>query len=138
MSVFSSSRPDSRGPAAGPGLPLSVLARGLRVVGDIRSDGIVKIEGRLDGGISGTQQLLVATGGVVVGDIAAGEVVVGGRVEGDIVATARIELQAGGEVRGNLTAPKVVVQEGGVVNGRLRAARPDAPAVTMEPLRKTA
>jgi cytoskeletal protein CcmA (bactofilin family) len=137
MSVFSSSRPTGHTPVPGP-LPLSVLARGLRVVGDIHSDGIVKIEGRLEGGIRGTPQLLVATGGIVVGDITAGEVVVSGRVEGDIVATGRIELQPGGEVRGNLTAPQVVVQEGGVVNGLLRAARPVTGVALVPELRKSA
>lgn len=137
MSVFSISRPDAR-TSAGEPAPLSVLARGLRVVGTIESDGTVKIEGRLDGDIHVGRQLLIATGAVVIGTVCADEVVVAGRVEGDIVAAVRIELQPGCDVRGDLVAPLVAVQEGGVVNGHIRATRSDAGSVTKPELRMSA
>jgi cytoskeletal protein CcmA (bactofilin family) len=126
MSVFSPTRRPDRGPADRPARPgqLSAPARGLHITGEIESDGIVTIEGRLDGAIRGTPQVFVAPGGVVVGGVFAHEVVVGGRVEGDIAATARIELQAGAVVQGDVTAPRIVVHEGGEVNGHFRMQRP--------------
>jgi cytoskeletal protein CcmA (bactofilin family) len=125
MTVFSPSRraDTARPPQA---TQLSVLARGLRITGEIESDGIVTIEGRLDGTIRGAPQVFVAPGGVVVGGISAGEVVVGGRIDGDVAATARVELQAGAVVRGDVTAPSIVVHEGGEVNGHFRMQRPAA------------
>lgn len=123
MSVFSPSRHPDR--PAQPG-QLSVLARGLHVTGEIQGDGIVTIEGRLEGSIRSTPQVFVAPGGVVVGGVSANEVVVGGRVEGDIAATTRIELQAGAVVRGDVTAPRIIVHEGGEVNGYFRMQRPAA------------
>lgn len=140
MPVFKSGRPADRQSApAVRQAPLSVLAEGLRVIGEIESDGVITIQGRLEGNLRGKTQVLVALGGVVVGDIAAEEVVVVGRVEGNITATSRIELRDGAVVRGDLTTPRVVVQEGGVVNGCLRADRPSPElAVSFEPLRKTA
>jgi cytoskeletal protein CcmA (bactofilin family) len=68
--------------------------------------------------------VVIAPGGVVVGDVFAYEVVVGGRVEGDIRATKRVELQAGGVVQGDITAPSIVVHEGGEVNGQFRMQQP--------------
>jgi len=127
MSVFSSSRHVDRSSAAGP-MPaqLSVLARGLHVTGEIQSDGIVSIEGRLDGIIRGTPKVFVAPGGVVVGDVSANEVVVGGTIEGNVSATTRVELQPGAVVQGDVTTPRIVVHEGSEVNGNFRMERPPA------------
>jgi len=127
MSVFSSSRRGDRPSTAAP-LPaqLSVLARGLHVTGEIQSDGIVSIEGRLDGVIRGTPKVFVAPGGVVVGDVSANEVVVGGTIEGNVSATTRVELQPGAVVQGDVTTPRIVVHEGSEVNGNFRMARPPA------------
>lgn len=137
MSVFSLSRPERRS-SDGDRAQLSVLARGLRVVGTIESDGTVKIEGHLEGDIHVGRQLLIATGGVVLGSVRADEVVVAGRVEGDIVAAVRIELQPGGDVQGDLTAPLVAVQEGGVVNGHIRATCLEAGEAARPELRMSA
>ena len=127
MSVFSSSRRVDRPSTAG-SLPaqLSVLARGLHVTGEIQSDGIVSIEGRLDGTIRGTPKVFVAPGGVVVGDVSANEVVVGGTIEGNVSATARVELQPGAVVQGDVTTPRIVVHEGSEVNGHFWMERPPA------------
>jgi cytoskeletal protein CcmA (bactofilin family) len=126
MSVFSPSRSTNRPSTAGPaqGGQLSVLAHGLHVTGEIQSDGIVTIEGRLDGVIRGTPRVFVAPGGVVVGDVSANEVVVAGRIEGNVDATTRVELQAGAMVQGDVTTPRIVVHEGSEVNGRFRMQRP--------------
>jgi cytoskeletal protein CcmA (bactofilin family) len=137
MSVFSVNRAD-RHPSDADPAGLSVLARGFRVIGTVESDGTVKIEGHLDGDVHVGRQLLVAAGGVVLGNIHADEVVVAGRVEGDIMATARIVLQPGCDVRGDLTGPVVAVQEGGIVNGRLRATRVETELPASEELRKSA
>jgi len=137
MSVFSVNRVERRPPDS-PAAPLSVLARGFRVVGTIESEGTVKIEGHLDGDIHVGRQLLIAAGGVVLGSVFADEVIVAGRVEGDIVAAVRIELQPGCDVRGDLAAPLVAVQEGGVINGHIRATRPEAGAASTPTLRMSA
>lgn len=137
MSVFAATRRTADQAASAP--HLSVLARGLRVTGEIESDGIVTIEGRLDGVILGSAQVVVAPDGVVVGDVSAYEVIVSGLVEGDIAAAKRIELKPGGHVRGDVTAPRIVVHEGGEVNGRFTMRPPaEIPDVGEDRLRLSA
>jgi len=142
MSVFATGR---RADASSPndvtlGSQLSILGRGLRIVGELECEGVVKVEGRFEGAVHGRTQVLVAPGGVVVGDVSAGEVIVVGRVDGDITATTRVELQPGGVVHGDVTAPRIVVHEGGEVNGRFRMERRSVaqPAAVPVQLRKTA
>src|SRR5215213_5230532 len=95
-------RNDSSLPEAG----LSVIASGMKIVGDIESTGVVKIEGIVEG--------------TVHGDIRAHEVVIGGTVVGTIIADERVEIQGTSTVQGDIHTKSIVVLEGGVINGTVR------------------
>ena len=109
-------RNDSPPPEAG----LSVIAAGMKIVGDIESTGVVKIEGIVEGAIRGARQLLLGRQGTVHGDIRAQEVVIGGTVVGTIVADERVEIQGTSTVQGDIHTKSIVVLEGGVINGTVR------------------
>jgi cytoskeletal protein CcmA (bactofilin family) len=141
MSVFSSAKSGDREPIAtiGQSAQLSIVANGTRIVGEIESEGIIKIEGRVEGIVRGHEQVVVAPGGAVIGDVRGNEIIIAGRVEGDVAATARVELRAGGAVHGDITAPRIAVQEGGELNGRVQMEKPAASrTVSAEQLKKTA
>ncbi|GBD32031.1 MAG: hypothetical protein KatS3mg081_2253 [Gemmatimonadales bacterium] len=99
---------------------ISIIAAGMKISGEIESDGIVKIEGQVLGNVRAEKQVLVARGGVIEGDIETAEAIVGGEVRGAVQASERVEVQAGASVQGDITTPRIVVQEGGEVNGHLR------------------
>ena len=99
---------------------LSVIAAGMKIVGDIESTGVVKIEGIVEGAIRGARQLLLGRQGTVHGDIRAHEVVIGGTVVGTIIAEERVEIQGTSSVQGDIHTKSIVVLEGGVINGTVR------------------
>src|SRR6185295_6039183 len=99
---------------------LSVIAAGMKIIGDIESTGVVKIEGIVEGAIRGARQLLLGRQGTVHGDIRAHEVVIGGTVVGTIVAEERVEIQGTSSVQGDIHTKSIVVLEGGVINGTER------------------
>lgn len=109
-------RNDSSVPEAG----LSVIASGMKIVGDIESTGVVKIEGIVEGAVRGARQLLLGRQGTVHGDIRAHEVVIGGTVVGTIIADERVEIQGTSSVQGDIHTKSIVVLEGGVINGTVR------------------
>ena len=126
MSLFSSNGKNGQphsAPACSSVPGLSIIAADLRVEGELRSTGVVRIEGTVIGNLQIDGQVIVADGGLVEGDIDANESVIAGEVRGSIVSSERIELRATAMVRGNLSAPKLAVQEGGVVEGRLRVGK---------------
>jgi cytoskeletal protein CcmA (bactofilin family) len=101
--------------------PLSILARGIRLTGTLETSGVVRIEGEVEGDLRARGgQVLVAPGGVVQGDVEAALTVVAGEVRGKIVATELVELKAGSVVYGDITTPRITVEEGGAVNGTLQ------------------
>jgi cytoskeletal protein CcmA (bactofilin family) len=99
---------------------LSIIGAGMRVVGDISADGVVKIEGIVVGTVHAAKQVLVAKGGQVEGDVVSREAIVGGEVRGAIYAEERVELQATSVVHGDVSTKRLFVQEGGEINGVLR------------------
>src|SRR5256885_8454626 len=117
MAMFSEKTGAGAGEATG---ALSIIGAGMRVVGDITAEGVVKIEGTVVGTVQAARQVLVAKGGVVEGDVMTKEAIVGGEVRGAIQASERVELQVTSVVYGDITTRRLLVQEGGEINGVLR------------------
>jgi len=97
----------------------SVLAAGLTVVGDIETEGTVRIDGRLEGSVRRAGSIIIGTDAVVQGNVSAREVVVGGSVQGNINAVDRVELQPTSVVTGDVEANAVLIQEGATLRGRM-------------------
>src|SRR5688572_31710629 len=72
----------------------SVIAPGMKIVGDVETSGILKIEGTVQGSIRGARQVMLGRSGLIQGDVHAEEVILGGRVVGTITAMERVEIQA--------------------------------------------
>ncbi len=99
---------------------LSIVAKDLTIAGDLQAAGVIRIEGRVIGNVHAGDQVLLSEGGIVEGDIAAREAVIGGRVHGCITATERVELQTSAVVHGDVATPRLLIQEGGRVNGGVK------------------
>ncbi len=106
--------------APAPSTTLSIIGAGMTVRGDLDANGVVKIEGSVDGNVRAAAQVLVAKGGSVQGDVETTEAVVGGTVSGAIQARDRVEIQAGASVHGDITTRRIAVAEGGTLNGLIR------------------
>ena len=135
MSIFKQPTPNSPGPdrperppvrldspptTAAEGGGTSVIASGLKIVGDVETSGTLKIEGTVQGSIRGARQVVVGRSGVIQGDIQAEEIVIGGRVKGTVTASERVEIQANSVIEGDVHTRSIVVFEGGLLNGNVR------------------
>src|SRR5678816_1976507 len=61
----------------------TVIAKGLKIVGSVTAEGLVEVNGQIDGELHCTS-LVIARGAHVTGTVAAERVVVDGTVEGPI------------------------------------------------------
>ena len=66
----------------GDGIPLSIIAKDMTVTGDMSTDGVVKVEGRVKGTIRSTTQVIISPGAVIEGDVETKEAIVAGDVQG--------------------------------------------------------
>ena len=100
--------------------PMSIISSSMRITGDVECAGVVKVDGHIDGSVTGARQVLLGRGGTVHGNVIAGEVVIGGVVDGAINAGERLELQGTAVVNGDIDTKSIVVLEGARINGIVR------------------
>ena len=95
------------------------------IKGELTAHEDLVIAGRLEGSIHVTGHFVtVEAGASVVGDIKATEIVVTGTVAGSLVAEERIQMRDGADLKGDASAPRVVVTDGALVNGRIETQAP--------------
>jgi cytoskeletal protein CcmA (bactofilin family) len=108
-------------PAPGryPVLPEGALFEGLLVLPrPSRIDGVVR------GEVLAASDVWVGPTGCVYADLEVRAIVIEGRVEGDVTAAERIELRGTARIRGNVSAPRIAMDEGCVVDGTCAAGAP--------------
>jgi cytoskeletal protein CcmA (bactofilin family) len=151
----SQAQPDSASPAAaakapaampsGAGATLTVIASGCRNDGAVGGSGDIQVQGELTGEVTSSGSLVVAESGTVKATVHARTVIVAGSVQGDVSADEKIELKPSANLRGNITAPRIMIQDGATFEGQVfmknparkgpgKAADPP-PAKTDEPAR---
>jgi len=98
---------------------ISLIAPGMKIVGDCETDGTIRIEGRIEGTIRAGKSVVVGRSGEVIGDVFTQDAVISGRVSGNITAESRLELQATCDIQGELRSRRVQLDEGARFNGQV-------------------
>ncbi len=94
------------------------IGKSIQIKGDLTGNEDLVIEGQVDGRIDlPNNQLTIGAEGKVKADLQAKSVVVVGHVSGNVTATEKVEVQATGIIDGDVKAPRLIVQEGAVLNG---------------------
>jgi len=109
-------------------IPFSIIASDMTVIGDLETEGVVRVEGRVRGNVRVGSQVLVAEGAVIEGDLHTQEAVIAGQVSGAIHARERVELQATALVAGDVLTPRISIIEGAKITGEVKmdsAAKPE-------------
>jgi len=98
---------------------VSVVAPGMTIFGDVKCDGTVRVEGKIEGSIKATKSVVVGKHGHITGDIETQDVVVAGTVVGTVAGASRVELQETCKIEGDIRSRRVKLDEGGQIEGRL-------------------
>lgn len=96
----------------------TVIAAGATVTGTLRGEGIIQVEGTVEGEIDLKGAVMVSPSGLVKGPLTADVIRIAGRVEGVVNARERLLLQKTGSLEGDMTTPALEVEDGGRLNGR--------------------
>ena len=101
---------------------MSIIGPGMHIVGDIVTDGTVRVEGRIEGTIRAGKAVVVGKEGEVQGEIFTQDAVIGGTVRGSVTAESRLELQATCNIQGQIQAraQHLQLEEGARFNGQIQ------------------
>ena len=123
--------PSSGAPLAHRSDQETVIARGVRVEGEFKSQGNVIIEGELSGTLHCGGHLMVGPEALIKATIQTGDATISGKVMGDITANRRLELKPTAQVSGNITAEQIAIDVGAALEGNVKVGgggKREAPA----------
>jgi cytoskeletal protein CcmA (bactofilin family) len=104
----------------------SIIGEGTKFKGEFELNGLLRIDGDFTGVIRTRGKVLVGQNGRAECTLHAGTVVVGGVVRGEIVSTEKVIILSTGLVLGNISTPRLIVEEGVIFNGSCRITSPAA------------
>jgi cytoskeletal protein CcmA (bactofilin family) len=96
----------------------TILGKGTVVLGDIKVQNSLRIDGHVKGNVKTTDTVIIGKGGSVEGQISSKHVFLAGSVQGDIIASGKVFLEATSSVMGDVKASRLVIDEGAVFDGK--------------------
>ena len=96
----------------------TVIAEGVTMAGKLFGEGVIQVEGAVEGEIDLKGAVIVTTTGRVHGPISADVIHVAGSVEGSVLARDHLRLEKTGTLEGDAETVSLVVEDGGRLNGR--------------------
>jgi cytoskeletal protein CcmA (bactofilin family) len=118
---------------ATPETVLSIIGPGMKVVGDLETDGTVRIEGFVTGNVLAGKAVVIGKDGGVEGAVVTQDAVISGRLKGKLTADSRLELQATSRIEGEVHAHRMQLEEGAMLNGTVQMGERKSTDVHIEP-----
>lgn len=104
----------------------SILAKDMRVTGELKFKGKARLDGTVEGNIKG-EHLVLSESGRVHGDLDLVSLICHGTVEGNIKAQ-QVTIHRTASVHGSLVATSLTVEPGARLNGEITSSQQQAAA----------
>ena len=111
----------------------TLIGAGTIVRGEVAGEEDLLVEGRVEGKIDLRQNAVtVGAKGRLAAEVRARTILIDGEVDGNLNAEEQIVIRKSGRVRGDLTSPRVTIEDGARFKGAIdmEPKRPVAPAVS--------
>jgi cytoskeletal protein CcmA (bactofilin family) len=114
-------RPDSNtAPRPPAGREHAVIGASIHIDGDLRGEEDLLIEGEVNGTVQlKNNSLTIGPQGKVRADVYAHSIYVDGFMEGDLYGSERVAIRKSAQVRGNVTSPRVSLEDGAKFKGSI-------------------
>ena len=105
--------------AAGPSPTTTAIGPTIVIKGKLRSDEDLIVKGRVEAEISSSKALLVENSGIIKANVRVKSARISGVLVGNITAEERVEIAPDGRMVGDITAPKIIINDGAAFRGRI-------------------
>lgn len=94
------------------------VGHGTTLSGETQFHAMLRVDGHLVGSVSSEAgTLIIGNNGQVDANISVAAAMVNGSVNGDIVATEKLQLGRTARVMGNISSPRLIIEEGAILEG---------------------
>ncbi|MEZ4703013.1 MAG: polymer-forming cytoskeletal protein [Rhodothermales bacterium] len=113
---------------------INMIGEGTVFEGTLRSESDLRISGRIVGKLHVGGKAIVATEGVVEGEMMATNAEVAGSVQGEIRIKELLVLKGSARVDGNIEAARLIVEEGSIFNGKCQMTKETGTTAKVHPV----
>lgn len=103
--------------------PQSRITEATNITGEIRGQGDLNLDGKLNGLIEIEGLLTIGKKANFNGEASAENMIIEGRIEGQIKVNAKIEIRNSGYVQGNIICQQIVIAEGAYLDGKIKTKK---------------
>ena len=101
---------------------INIIGTGTSIVGDIMSNGDIRIDGNLTGTVKTSGKLVLGATGVIEGDIICQNADISGTIKGKLAVSELLSLKAVSKINGDITANKLSIEPGALFTGTCNMA----------------
>lgn len=116
----------------------TLIGQGAELRGPISVEGSIVIDGKVEGNVSASERITLGLHAAVQGTLQAPEIIVGGKLHGHVHAGIFAEILSSAHIDGDVRTPRLNVQDGATVSGRIGMATARTEAVEGKPNRRHA
>ncbi len=100
----------------------TVVSSGMRIDGELKSSGNIKIDGIVSGKVQTSQDLTVGPNAQIDAGLIAGNAMIGGVVKGNVTVKGSLVIMDTGKIVGNISCARLAIMEGAYFSGACRMA----------------
>jgi len=109
--------------------PETVIATAMRVEGDLKSSGNIRIDGLVSGKVHTSQDLMIGPSAQVEADLIAANALIAGVVKGNVTIKNSLTIAETGRILGNISCTRLEIKHGASFVGNCRMQEPRQPQV---------
>ena len=88
------------------------LGNGIDFIGQARLDGVVRVDGQINGDLHTNDTLIIGEQAVIQGSLSGRIIISSGKITGNIIATEKVQLCKPAIILGDIASPTFSVEEG--------------------------
>ena len=101
----------------------NIISETTKLKGNFELDNVLRIDGEFSGNIKSSSKVLVGEKGKAFCNIEADAIEIGGIWEGIAKAKSWIKVYSTGKVKGSIEAPRIIIEEGVILNGSIKVTK---------------
>jgi len=115
---------------------INLVSNGTDIVGDIKSNGDIRIDGSLKGNLSTKGKVVIGPTGRINGEVLCKSSEVSGVIEGKITVNQLLNLKASSKIQGDIFTSKLSIEPGAVFSGNCKMTDIESDGGTANPKEK--
>ena len=104
--------------------PETIVSASMRIEGELKSHGNIRIDGIITGKVHTSQDLIIGPNAQIDADVLAANASVAGIIKGNVTVKGLLQILETGKVIGNISCGSLGIREGAYFSGACKMAEP--------------